>query len=236
MFGEIPHCTEAYGLFSPCMNHGPREDGEKEKMLQAIIPDFLVCWNGERELVELKFIGQTIKHFGPKVKDGARCNGVTMRAGEIQGEYVIKARNADMKYNNWDPSRGPGPVGKKLAEFGPIKALAVGPRGEMSADMHRLIAKTAKAAAQRKWRNTGTRTVVEAAGLYKFMITRSLGIAAVRANAVMITDRLGLLIGDASAAHATRQNAMENNKTAQEAYETYYARGQGGQGEGRPCR
>ena len=68
----------------------------------------------------------------------------------------------------------------------------------------------------------------------KNFMTRKIGIIAVRANAALIADRLGILQYDCPAASRRRTAAKEAGRMAAEEYEAYFARGMGGHGGGRP--
>jgi len=206
-----------------------------QQQRQGMVPDFAVTPrdNGPMELWELKTISQSATYFD-KVGAG-RCSGVAKRAGTIHREYVQKAAKVDKEINGDDVTGGRlGRMGRRLAEFGQVRGIAVGPRGEMSCDAHSLVDTIASKASERKWRRMGARNPIEAKAIVKNFVTRKVGITAVRANAALIADRLGLLQYDGPAASRRRTAAKEADRMAAEEYEAYFARGMGGYGGGRP--
>ena len=65
--------------------------------------------------------------------------------------------------NNWDREQnGPGPVELRLKSFGAVKALVFSPRGESSKDVGSLIKACAESGGERRWRELGARSAVEA--------------------------------------------------------------------------
>ena len=64
-------------------------------------------------------------------------------------------------------------------------------------------------------------------------MSRSIGIAAIRANAELIRTRLGILLGDGAAAESRRHASQDADRRAAEEYEAYFARGPGGHGGGK---
>ena len=233
-YAEIEHITEVMGLFVTSIKQ-EATGAWSQQQRQGMVPDFAVTPrnNGPQELWELKTISQSTQYFGHV--GTARCSGVGKRAGTIHGEYVRKAMMVDRDINGDDVTGGRlGRMGKRLAEFGQVRGIAVGPRGEMSGDAHKLVDTIATRASERKWRRMGARNPIEARAIVKNFVTRKIGIVAVRANAAMLVDRLGILQGDGSSASKRRKTAKGADKWAEEEYEAYFARGQGGHGGGRP--
>jgi hypothetical protein len=108
-----------------------------------------------------------------------RCGGVQRRASTVHREYERKCDKADAEYNGVDTSGGmKGPMRRSLAEFGQVRSLVIGPRGEGSEDLHRLLVTTADVATERKWRRMGTRNPHEARAVIKGRMYRSIGILA----------------------------------------------------------
>ena len=130
-----------------------------------------------------------------------RNGGVEKRAGKINPEYQKKAQKADKDWGpggGWDrDAQGPGPaVEQRLAEFGQVRALIVGPRGEVSKDLAWLITQMAKVGAERKWRIMGARSIPEARAVLKRRFTRMLGNFAIRAGARLKREVLGIALGE----------------------------------------
>ena len=170
--------SEVHNLFRTCIRTGIADHAR-----QGLVPDFMIRSRpgSERELMELKFIHQS-KYLFPTALTG-RCSGVARRAALIHGEYVRKAAKADEKYNSHHPEDGLGPIGRRLEEFGRIKGLVVGPRGEASDDFHSLVQTVAGIAAERRWRSMGARSPLEARAHITDKIVLHLGIIAIRENA-----------------------------------------------------
>ena len=92
-----------------------------------------------------------------------------------------------------------------LAFGGELLAFVVGPRGEMSPDLHNLVESTTEKAAESRWRELGAKSFLAARGTLKSMFVNILGVAAVRANAKMLEDCLGLSLGDGKSVNARRK-------------------------------
>jgi len=150
---------------------------------------------------------------------------VEKRASTIHREYVKKARDADAKYNHHDPSGGPGPVGRRLEEFGQIKALVTGPRAECSADLHSLVSSVADTAAERSWRRVGARNPKEAKAIISDRFFRTIGLNAIRENAAQMRFALGISLSDGRAAASRRRNGRRMFESMQEEYQSRYGCG-----------
>ena len=61
--------------------------------------------------------------------------------------------------------------------------------------------------AERKWQRMGARSALEARAVIKGRLRRSVGITAVVAEAMLRSDRLGIVLGDGSAAAKRRKEA-----------------------------
>ena len=88
---------------------------EKTTVSHAIVPDFSQTGKG---LLELKTINLCASHYlnlplGMKDTRGAAC---LRRAEKINGDYILKAKNADQKYNNTPPGFE-GPIYKRLMQL-----------------------------------------------------------------------------------------------------------------------
>ena len=60
---------------------------------------------------------------------------------------------------DWDrQANGPGPVESRLGDYGAIRALVFGPRGESSSDVTRLISLASEIGGERRWRQMGARS------------------------------------------------------------------------------
>ena len=78
--------------------------------------------------------------FPSDKKESGRCSGVGKRAGKVNSDHLRKARRADIEYNGHDRNSPlDGPIARRLKEYERVKAFVVGPRAEMSSDLHSLI-------------------------------------------------------------------------------------------------
>jgi hypothetical protein len=170
------------------------------------------------QLGELKVIGQCATYYNPRtvVK---RCGGVEARARGIQSLYEFKARKADIAYNDCDPhSTAKGPMAVRLAEFGKIKSLVMGTRGEASKDLLQLIGEMADVSGERCWREIGARSPKDARKYMLGVLRRKIGIASVTANATLKRERLGIALGDGKAAADRREGHAWNMRHLREGY------------------
>ena len=132
---------------------------------------------------------------------------VETRAAAVHTEYQRKAKAIDQKYNN-TAEGATGPVERHLRSFGRVGGLVVGAFAEASKDLLSLLHETAALGAQRSWRDMGARSVDEAAGLLYTKLRRNLGIAAARARARLLIDRVNLALAGNGARAATQRRAV----------------------------
>ena len=62
------------------------------------------------------------------------------------------------------------PIARRLKEYGSVKALVVGPRAQMSSDLHSLVNCISDRAAEVRWRGMLATDVIAAKGVIKTMI------------------------------------------------------------------
>ena len=114
------------------------------------------------------------------------------RGSKVYTEYRTKARNADHKYNG-TAAGAVGPIEERLQQFGVVRAFVFGVYGETNEATRAEISEMAMVGAAKRWRGMGQTSQVKAYAVLKHSLTRSLGIAAVRANARMRLRVLSLL-------------------------------------------
>ena len=164
-------------------------------------------------------------HFNERTVE-ERCGGVKKRAQKIPREYHTKATKTDRNHNDWDRNaNGPGPVEQRLNGFGTVRGLVFGPRGESSEDVERLISACAASGGERRWRELGARSAVEATAFIKYRMRQAIGITAIRASAMVKRECLGIVLGNASGG-AARRNAA--NLFRKRMHQDYYAWWTGG--------
>ena len=105
----------------------------------------------------------------------------------------------------------------KLKTYGEMRALAVGPRGEMSRDLNTLVGNMTQKAAESRWRELGAKSVLAARSILKCIFVNLLGVAAVMANAQMLEDRLCLALGDGK--HESDRRRWDERQAADARYE-----------------
>ena len=130
---DIDCTTEVFGLFSPCISQRDVFNGQPARKRQAMVPDYHVLIANRPMFMELKMVHQGGTYFNPTTVK-KRNGEVEKRAGTINSEYQRKAQKADKDWGpggGWDrDAQGPGPVEQRLAQFGQVRALIVGPRGD----------------------------------------------------------------------------------------------------------
>jgi len=187
-----PAIMEAKGLFrayASGIENNPAVQNDT-KLGEIIQPDF--CIGTERQhLGEVKTISR-----GHYEKSGTRKStrgaAVKAKAQTVFTDYRKKARNADHKYNG-TAAGAVGPIEERLQQFGVVRAFVFGVYGETNEATRAEISEMAMVGAAKLWRGMGQTSQVKAYAVLKHSLTRSLGIAAVRANARMRLRVLSLL-------------------------------------------
>jgi len=149
-----------------------------------------------------------VSRNGKSQTESDRCSGVGKRAGTVNSDYLGNARRADIEYSGHDRNSPlDGPIARRLKEYRRVKAFVVGPRAEMSRDLHSRINCISERAAEARWRGMLATDVIHAKGVIKTI----LGILGARANAECLEDRLGIMVGDGKAAFGRRRSADAAN-------------------------
>jgi hypothetical protein len=173
-----------------------------------IRPDFLFKKPTGDRIGDVKTISFTASNYGGanRTKNGA---AVENKANKVHKEYLDKARKADIKWNN-TPQNAIGPIESRLNEFGTVIPFVFGYLGEANKAVRTLLKEIATVGARNLWRQMGQTCQVNAYGVLLNSYRRTLGVAAVRANARMKLRVLGTLLGrsnDAQHNSATREEA-----------------------------
>ena len=108
----------------------------------------------------------------------------------------------------------------------------VGPRGEGSPELFKLLKKVAKVGAEECYRKIGLKSAEDAKSLVLSRIYKLIGITAVRAAAKMKRERLGVARGDGEAAESRRSFATRRNQKLQDDYFQQFGNWGGGHGVG----
>ena len=143
------------------------------------------------------------------------CGAVNKRAQEVHTEYDKKARKIDVQYNAWLGPE-PGPVERKLAQFGRVEGLAVGVHGEGSDDLLKLLDRISERGAVRRFHQLGFSSAKRALPVIKRYTTMVVGIEALRGTArLTLTNLSSILAGSTSARMAaSRRRAARMRYTA----------------------
>ena len=115
----------------------------------------------------------------------------------------------------------------RLNEFGGVKAFVVGPRAEMSSDLHTLIDSISDRAAEVKWRGVLATDIITAKGVIRTMIASNPN------SAECLEDRLGIMLGDGKGVYGRRRRADAANRDAYDEYSRHFCSGDGGHSGGR---
>ncbi|HIF59505.1 MAG TPA: hypothetical protein EYQ26_08445 [Rhodospirillales bacterium] len=164
---------------------------EPETVGHTIIPDF----SGPRGLLELKTINLCASHYIklPLFMKDTRGAACLRRANRINAEYILKARNADIKYNNTPPGFD-GPIYKRLMQLndlqgGTTSALCVGAFGEMSNDLRNLITELVEEIAKKTWQKSGFLNIDRAKSVLWQSIIKELGVVGFKGACKLINNR-----------------------------------------------
>ena len=120
---------------------------ERGRKIQSIVPDMRISIPVEGNLIprlhELKLISSSKTRYLPHRQGQEAQRAVDKRSGELNSEYIGKARSTDQKYCGTDIGTI-GPVETKLGSLGEVRGLVVGASGEGSEHLHEQIHHLAK--------------------------------------------------------------------------------------------
>ena len=161
-------------------------------------------------------------YYRPKrFHKGKTCRGARLRQQQVHVEYQRKAKNIDIKYNEWDSQRGPGPVVNALKQYGTVEGLAVGAFGEGSPAVMDLIARLAERGASRRFREMGYSKAAQVRGPIKQHIYMVLGVEAMRGvGRLLLANLSSILAGPTSgkAASSRRTNTKVRYESQTDLY------------------
>lgn len=196
-----------------CWTESPQKSAQKSTLLSAqksIVPDMRISvpeeGNHVKRLHELKIISSSKTRYTPHCQGQEATRAVDKRAGELNAEYIAKARSTDQQYCGSAPGTT-GPVETKLATLGEVKGLVVGAFGEGSEDLHTLIHHLAtsrvRVAGPQRGKRGQVRTEEAELAITTSFLRRTISVAGVRAQAKLLLSRLeviGPVTGVAAAA------------------------------------
>ena len=197
---------EPKGLFRQFAQFMDESEGMRKR--EIIQPDFLFQRATGEYLGDVKTISFTTSNYGGLKRTEPHL-AVNTRARKVHKEYLNKAKAADRKWNH-TPQNAVGPIELRLNEFGAVRPFVFGFLGETNNAVRKLVKDIATVGARNLWRQMGQTSQVNAYGVLLGKFRRTVGVAAVRANACMKLRVLGTLLGrrdDSQFYRASREEA-----------------------------
>ena len=230
MWAGVPAEREVFNLFSGAVRQQGLSRMEAAKQRQSLVPDLRIAVQplavAEAEVAR----GRPARGLGGAVEGGVlhevkiiSCNktrykptltkrAVDIRAGKLQQEYVVKAREADRVHNH-TPVGTVGAVERKLVELGEVHGIVAGNFGEVSEQTHSLMAFLAtsrvRVAGPSRGRRGHLRTEEGERAMAISALRRRLGVLTVRCQALSLLGRLEVLGPGTAAAAGRRWHAGE---------------------------
>ena len=207
---RVPIECEVFGEFRPLIPVQLMEDGGELgfcRQRAGLVPDFklqLQSPEGPQHcLGELKFISAGVTRYPV----GREEKQVDRRARELPGEYRRPLERLDRLHHG----TGPGETGRlvaKLQSYGPLQGCVVGHWGEGSKDLHTFVQTCAEAKVAHLVRASGRQESEHLLGMVVGQYRRLLSTTAVRAQAMCLLARVGLVTPAAKEAAGRRELAM----------------------------
>ena len=160
-----------------------------------------------RRLHEIKLISSSKNRYTVHREGQEATRAVDKRSGELNGEYLAKARRTDQDYCGTEQDT----VERKLGSLGRVHGIVVSAFGEGSDDLHALISHLARSrvryAGPQLGRRGQPRSEEAEIALATSFLRKSLSVCAVRGQAQVLLGRLDLeVIAPGGAAAAQRRN------------------------------
>ena len=211
---RVPIDCEVFGLFRDLIPAEEMEEGGSLgycRQRNGLCPDFklrLPTGDGPRDcLGELKFISAGVTRYPV----GRREKQVDRRARELPGTYRRPLERLDRQHHGTQP----GEVGRlvaRLQSYGPLLCFVAGHWGEGSKDLHTFIQDCAEARVAYLTRTTGRQESERLLGMIVGQYRRLISTTAVRAQALCLLARVGLITPAAREAAGRRMVAMRREE------------------------
>ena len=134
--------VEVFNLFAGSIPQEGLNRMERGRKVQSIVPDMRITIPEEGNLVprlhEIKIISSSKTRYTVHREGQEATRAVDKRAGELNAEYLAKAKHTDQAYCG-TPHDAIGPVELKLGSLGRVHGIVVGAFGEASDDLHSLL-------------------------------------------------------------------------------------------------
>ena len=207
--------VEVFNLFAGSIPQQGLSRMERGRKVQSIVPDMRIAIQEEGNLVqrlhEIKLISSSKTRYTIHREGQDSTRAVDKRSGELNGEYLAKARRTDQTYCGTEQGNV-GPVERKLGSLGHVHGIVVGAFGEGSDDLHALINHLAisrvRYAGPQLGRRGQLRSEEAELALTTTFLRRSLSVCAVRGQAQVLLGRLEVIAPGGAAAAQRRNNAI----------------------------
>ena len=229
LWAGLPVELEVFNLFAGLIQQRGLSRAEQARQFQGLVPDMRISMpgvgNGGRGvgapglaagglagqssfiLHELKIISSNKTRYRPACQQRA----VDVRAAQLQGEYLTKARAADRRQGV--PQGEVGRVEAKLVSLGKVEGVVAGQFGEVSEATHALVAALATSRVRVAGPTRGRQGLMRGEEAERAVaisaLCRRLGVMAVRCQASSLLGRLETLGTGGVAAAGRRQQASE---------------------------